>query len=105
MIEKIVHLILPPIISCIELVGILVVTVGSAKAFYYYLRDFVKKEVHPIKFELADSLATALEFKMAAEILKTVLIRDLKEIVILASVIMLRALLSFLIHMEMKASK
>ena len=39
---------------------------------------------------------------MAAEILKTVLIRDLNELVVLGAVIVFRALLSLLIHVEMK---
>ena len=38
---------------------------------------------------------------MAAEILKTVLIRDFGELLVLGAVIILRALLSFLIHFEM----
>ena len=40
--------------------------------------------------------------EMAAEILKTVLVRDLNELVVLGAVIVLRALLSLLIHVEMK---
>ena len=40
--------------------------------------------------------------KMAAEILKTVLIRELDELLVLGAVILLRALLSILIHFEMK---
>ena len=47
-------------------------------------------------------LALSLEFKMAAEILKTVLVRDMTELMVLGAVIILRALLSFLIHFEMK---
>ena len=39
---------------------------------------------------------------MAAEILKTVLVRELNELVVLGAVIILRARLSFLIHFEMK---
>jgi uncharacterized membrane protein len=39
---------------------------------------------------------------MAAEILKTVSVRDFEELTVLAIVIVLRALLSFLIHFEMK---
>ncbi|MBR6739231.1 MAG: DUF1622 domain-containing protein, partial [Oscillospiraceae bacterium] len=50
-------------------------------------------------------LASGLEFKMAAEILKTVLVRSLDELVILGAVILLRALLSVLIHVEMKAEE
>ena len=40
---------------------------------------------------------------MAAEILKTVLIHNLDELIILGAVILLRALLSLLIHVEMKS--
>lgn len=47
-------------------------------------------------------LATGLEFKMAAEILKTVLITSLSELTVLGCIILLRALLSLLIHIEMK---
>ena len=39
---------------------------------------------------------------MAAEILKTVLVHELNELMVLGAVILLRALLSFLIHFEMK---
>ena len=42
---------------------------------------------------------------MAAEILKTVLVRDLNELMVLGAVILLRALLSLLIHVEMKGEK
>ena len=56
-------------------------------------------------FQLANGLALSLEFKMAAEILKTVIIRDIEELMVLGAVIVLRALLSFLIHFEMKHSQ
>lgn len=39
---------------------------------------------------------------MGAEILKTVLIRDMQEIWMLGAIIILRALLSLLIHFEMR---
>lgn len=98
--------VLPPIISIIEIVGIFVVSVGSFKAFYHYMVSMVtRKENHLIKYDLANSMATGLEFKMAAEILKTVLIRTQEELFILGAIIILRALLSFMIHVEMKATK
>ena len=58
-----------------------------------------------LQFHLASGLATGLEFKMAAEILKTVLVRELSELLILGAVILLRAILSVLIHFEMKKSE
>ena len=42
---------------------------------------------------------------MAAEILKTVIVREQSELVILGAVIVLRALLSFLIHFELRSEK
>jgi uncharacterized membrane protein len=47
-------------------------------------------------------LALALEFKMGAEIVNTVIIRNLEELLILAIVIALRAVLALLIHWEIK---
>ena len=60
---------------------------------------------HNVKLDLANGMATGLEFKVASEILKTVLVRDLNELLVLGSVIVLRALLALLIHFEMKTSK
>ena len=103
MLEHWIEQILPPIISVCELIGIFVVSVSALQAFYQYLKGLVTRRPTNFKFELAQGLASGLEFKMAAEILKTVLVRSLEELVILGAVILLRALLSLLIHFEMKA--
>ncbi len=103
MLEHVIELILPHIISACELIGILVVTISAIQAFYQYLKQFITHRNTDFKFQLAQGLASGLEFKMAAEILKTVLVRSLDELVILGAVILLRALLSVLIHVEMKA--
>ncbi|MDD5792798.1 MAG: DUF1622 domain-containing protein [Erysipelotrichaceae bacterium] len=51
---------------------------------------------------LAKGLATGLEFKLGSEILRTVVVREWKEISIVAGIILLRATLTFLIHWEIK---
>ena len=43
-----------------------------------------------------------LEFKLGGEILRTVVVRDLSEIALVGSIILLRAALTFLIHWEIK---
>ena len=43
-----------------------------------------------------------LEFKLGSEILRTVIVREWKEIAIVAGIIALRATLTFLIHWEIK---
>lgn len=95
--------ILPDIIHILELIGIVIIFIGATRAFYFYLSTFLGKNLNSnIKLMLGSSLELGLEYKMGAEILKTVLIRDMNEIWILGSIIVLRALLSFLIHYEMK---
>ena len=95
MLEHIVAQFLPEIISLLELIGIAVITFGSVKAFYHYSKAFLTKKRYPIRIEL----------KMGAEILKTVLVRSLNEILILGAIILLRALLSLMIHFEIKAEQ
>lgn len=104
MLEEFIHLVLPTIIAVIEIIGIFVVTVSAVQAFYYYLRSLFGYKDHNIKLYLANGMATGLEFKVASEILKTVLVRDLNELLVLGSIILLRALLALLIHFEMKSS-
>ena len=82
--------------------GISIVAISALGAFWRYTRSLITHDHYNVKFQLANGLALSLEFKMAAEILKTVLIRDLGELTVLGAVIILRALLSFLIHFEMK---
>lgn len=51
---------------------------------------------------LGKGLAMGLEFKLGSEILRTVVVREWKEIATVAAIIVLRATLTFLIHWEIK---
>lgn len=102
MMDKVVEYTLSIIIPICELMGITVVCISTVAAFGRYLHGLITHKKSDVKFQLAAGLALSLEFKMAAEILKTVLVRDLTELAVLGAVIILRALLSVLIHFEMK---
>lgn len=93
---------LPYIISVLEIMGIFVVTWTAIKGFWNYLQNTFMKKSIDLQTNIARGLATGLEFKMGAEILKTVLVKDMSELYILGAVILLRALLSILIHLELK---
>ena len=67
------------------------------------VKPFCQK--YNIKISLGNSLALGLEFKMGAEIIKTVIVRSLDELLILAFIIILRAILAVLIHWEIKTEK
>lgn len=105
MLEQFIEFILPHIISLLELMGIFVVAWSALSAFWQYLQNTFFHKQYAFQFNLANGLATGLEFKMAAEILKTVLVREMSELLILGAVILLRALLSALIHFELKATQ
>lgn len=96
---------LPIIIHILELMGIFVITIGAFKAFYHYLKSLFGNDNYPLKYQFANSMAMGLEFKLSAEILKTVLIRNLSELAIVASIIILRAFMTFIIQYEMKQDK
>ena len=58
-----------------EFVGVIVIIISGLKGFYYYIR-----RRPDMKLTLAQGLAVGLEFKLCSEILKTVIVRDFKEI-------------------------
>ncbi len=104
MLEHYVELFLEVLIPVCELMGISIVAISAVGAFWRYAYSLITRKSCDVKFQLANGLALSLEFKMAAEILKTVLVRDFEELLVLGAVIVLRALLSFLIHFEMKGA-
>lgn len=100
--EELFNKYLPILIHLFELMGIFILTLGVFTAFYHYIQKrFFKKNVN-IKYEFADVMITTLDFKLAAEILKTVTIRSMDELVILASVFIIRIIMTFVLEKEMK---
>ena len=96
---------LPYIIAVLEIIGILVVTGSSIVAFFHYVQNAFMKMELDVQTSLSKGLVVGLEFVMAAEILKTILIQSLEEIYILGGIIVLRVALSLLIHFENKSNK
>lgn len=80
-----------------EFVGVGVLIVAGIKG----LISYIKKNPHT-RLDLARGMATALEFKLGGEILRTVILRDTSELIIVGGIILLRAALTALIHWEIK---
>lgn len=87
-------------VCTLELVGILIIIGGSFKAIVQLFSGLNHRKKTNIIIDLGRTLALALEFKMGAEIINTVIVRDIAELGTLAVVIALRAILSLLIHWE-----
>ncbi|MCR5294109.1 MAG: DUF1622 domain-containing protein [Lachnospiraceae bacterium] len=87
-------------IVLLELFGVCVLLFTAVKSFILWL----KKE-ESVRLDLAQGIALALEFKMGGEVLRTVIARERSELVILGAIILLRGVLTFLIHWEIKNEK
>ena len=103
--EGIVHYIAEIVVCTLEFIGIIIVVLGSLRALATYGISIKKKQPTNIVIGLGRALSVALEFKMGAEIVNTVIIRDLRELAVLVIVILIRALLAFIIHWEMKLER
>ena len=103
--EILLHNVAELTVHTLELIGILIIIIGSFRAIAHVLSSIRKKSANNVVITLGRALAVALEFKMGAEIVNTVIVRDLKELCILGVVIALRAVLALLIHWEIKNEK
>ena len=91
--------------STLELVGVLIIIIGSFRALLRLVKCLVKKLPFHVVVDLGKASSLALEFKMGAEIIKTVIIHNLEELAILGVVIIIRALLAFIVHWEMRTEE
>ena len=83
-------------ICCVlmELFGIVVLVFTAIKCFVQWIR----RDATHLRLDLAQGIALSLEFKMGSEVLRTVVVREWEELLILGAVILLRGLLTFLNH-------
>ena len=84
--------------SLLEFFGIVVLVTSAVRSFVRWARRDRKN----IRLDLAQGIALALEFKMGGEVLRTVVVREWSELGILGAIIVLRAMLTFLIHWEIE---
>ena len=80
-----------------EIFGVSVLVFTAARSFVRWCRRQPE-----VRLDLAQGIALALEFKLGGEVLRTVVVRDWEELGILGAIIVLRGLLTFLIHWEIK---
>ena len=100
--KEILHVLAQTTVHTLEIIGISIVIFGSIKVMFQYVKRLFNKTTEPTNavIALGRNLALALEFKMGAEIVNTVIVRELQELLILGIVILLRAILAVLIHWE-----
>ena len=83
-----------------EFMGVLVIIAARLRGIYESVNTNPS-----IRLNLAQGMALGLEFKLGSEILRTVVVRQLWEVAVVAAIIALRAALTFLIHWEIKVER
>lgn len=101
-IEHFLELIIPYITSTLELIGVAIITIAAIRSLFRFLKNKFDFGDDNVGIDFARALALSLEFKLASEIIKTVVVRSLEEFTILAAVAILRVVLSFVLHWELK---
>lgn len=81
----------------LDLFGITILVFTALKSFIQWLRHDTK-----LRLKLAHGIALSLEFKMGSEVLRTVVVHEWAELGILGAIILLRGVLTFLIHWEIR---
>ncbi|MDD3336503.1 MAG: DUF1622 domain-containing protein [Eubacteriales bacterium] len=82
-------------ILLIELSGIVVIVVSMIRG----LIGFIKKD-ESTRIQLAQGIMLGLEFKIGSEVLRSVIVSGWNELGTLGAVILLRSLLTLLLHWE-----
>ena len=82
-------------ILLIELAGITVIVISMVRG----LIGFIRKDAHT-RISLAQGIMLGLEFKIGSEVLRSVIVTTWNELGTLAAIILLRSLLTLLLHWE-----
>ncbi len=101
-IEHFLEYIVPYITSSLELIGVAIIAIAAVRGLVQFFRNGFDFRGDDVAIDFAKAMTLSLEFKLAAEIIKTVVIRTIDEFIILASVAILRVVLSFVLHWELK---
>jgi len=93
-----------------EAIGAAVVLVALVRGVWMYLRDLIGRDKGPfpresIRLDVGRSLALALEFLLAADILRTAVEPTWEEIARLAAIAAIRTALNFFLDREIQAEQ
>ncbi|MDY0235936.1 MAG: DUF1622 domain-containing protein [Gudongella sp.] len=100
-IEHLLEFIVPYISSSLEFIGVLIIAIAAIRGVFKFFQNGFNFRGDDVSIDFAKAMALSLEFKLAAEIIKTVVIRTLDEFFILAAVAILRVVLTFVLHWEL----
>ena len=99
-VESIFSIIVQYGVILIECAGVMVLMSTAIKSIQGYINHDPN-----VRLSLAKGIALALEFKLGGEVLRTVVVREWSELLVLGAVILLRGALTLIIHWEIKSEE
>ncbi len=87
------------VILC-DVIGVVMIVLTAVRGVFAWIRK--KPEARLIA---AEGIAIALTFKMGGEVLRTAIVREWQELLILGAIVLLRAIMAFIIHFEIRSEK
>ena len=83
-----------------EVIGVVIIVLTAVRGAIAWIR---KKE--NARLIAAEGIAIALTFKMGGEVLRTVIVREWQELLILGAVVLLRVVMAVIIHFEIRSER
>lgn len=104
--EDILKTVIGYLIIIIESCGAIVIFIGAIKAIVGYIRRCILNrtttDISTLRLQLGQAMVMALEFQVAADILKTGISPTWQDILLLAAIIALRTILNYLLERELE---
>ena len=99
-VQKYFELIIEWAVLLCELIGVVMIVLTAIRGVIAWIR----KNPHA-RLIAAEGIAIALTFKMGGEVLRTVIVRDWQELLILGAVVLLRVVMAVIIHFEIRSER
>lgn len=91
-------------IVILEIVGILMVVYGAIEACWLFYKSGFDFRDRDIVINFGEALSLSLQFNLGAEIIKTITVRDVQELILLVAVVIIRIAITLLIHWEIESA-
>jgi uncharacterized membrane protein len=83
-----------------EVIGVIMIILTAIRGVIAWVRKNSKA-----RLIAAEGIAIALTFKMGGEVLRTVIVREWQELLILGAIVLLRTIMAFIIHFEIRSER
>lgn len=100
MLHHFIELVVPNIIYLLELFGVFVITLTAVKGFIKYVMSGFDIGDDVMKIELARAMSLGLTFLLGGEIMATLFAKEIKQLVVIAAIVVIRVALTFVLHWE-----